>query len=102
MSEPQNNILDEIKLKRKNLLEEIQQPKYNYIEITQKDKKANELFYSKVVPNFKFNEDFYYNLAMKYKTEIESSQFFSDLKKMPKGCLLQPHSRLHKYSLVIK
>ena len=91
MSEPQNNILDEIKLKRKNLLEEIQQPKYNSIEITEKDKKANDLFYSKVVPNFKFNEDFYYNLAMKYKTEIESSQFFSDLKKMPKGCLLHHH-----------
>ena len=58
--------------------------KIKYIEITEKDKKANELYNFKVVPNFKFEEDFYYNLAMKYITEIESNPFFSDFKKMPK------------------
>ena len=86
-----SNKLEEIKKEREALIEEIQNSKYNYIEITEKDKKANELYYSKVFPNFKFEEDFYCNLAMKYKSEIESNQFFSDLKKMPKGCLLHHH-----------
>ena len=86
-----SNKLEEIKKEREALIEEIQNSKYNYIEITEKDKKANELYYSTVFPNFKFEEDFYCNLAMKYKSEIESNQFFSDLKKMPKGCLLHHH-----------
>ena len=65
--------------KRKELIEEIKKEKYSYIEITDKDRKANELFHSKVEPNFKFEDDFYYNLAMKYKSEIEANQFFKDL-----------------------
>jgi hypothetical protein len=40
MSKSQNDLLDEIKIKRKILIEEIQQPKYKYMEITEKDKKA--------------------------------------------------------------
>ena len=82
---------EEIEDKRKELIDEIFKEKYSYIEITDKDKKANELFHSKVVPNFKFEEDFYFNLAMKYKSEIESNQFFKDLEYMPKGCLLHHH-----------
>ena len=66
-------------------------PKYSYIEITPKDKKANSLYHSKVLPSFKFQDDFYYNLAMKYKSEIESNTFFEDLQHMPKGCLLHHH-----------
>ena len=70
---------EEIEDKRKELIDEIFKEKYSYIEITDKDKKANELFHSKVEPNFKFENDFYYNLAMKYKSEIEANQFFKDL-----------------------
>ena len=77
--------------KRKYLIQEIKKPKYSYIEISDKDKKANELYHSKVLSNFKFEEDFYYNLAMKYKSEIESNEFFKDLDYMPKGCLLHHH-----------
>ena len=77
--------------KREALIEEIKKTKYSYIEITEKDKKANELFHSKVEPNFKFNEDFYFDLAMKYKSEIESNEFFKDLDQMPKGCMLHQH-----------
>ena len=51
----------------------------------------HELYNSKVLNNFKFEEDFYYDLAMKYKPEIESNEFFKDLSYMPKGCLLLLH-----------
>ena len=90
MSKAENDLI-EIEKNRKALIEEIHKPKYSYIKITEKDSKANKLYYKKVVPNFNFQEDFYFNLAMKYKSEIESHQFFSDLKKMPKGCLLHHH-----------
>ena len=83
--------LEQIKAKRKTLVEEIFSQKYNYIEITEKDKKANSIYHSKVFPSFKFPDDFYYNLAMKYKSEIELNEFFTDLKRMPKGCLLHHH-----------
>ena len=49
----------EIADKRKELIEKIKKEKYSYIEITDKDIKANELFHSKVEPNFKFEDDFY-------------------------------------------
>ena len=71
--------------KREALIEEIKKTKYSYIEITDKDKKANELYHLKVEPNFNFNEDFYFDLAMKYKSEIESNGFFKDLDKCLKA-----------------
>jgi adenosine deaminase CECR1 len=86
----ENNI-NEISDKRVELIKEIQKLKYASIEITENDKKANEFFYSKVKPNFKFNDDFYFDLVMKYKADIEKNQFFDDLKHMPKGCLLHHH-----------
>jgi adenosine deaminase CECR1 len=76
---------------RKELIDEIKKPKYSDIIITDKDKKANELYHSKVVPGFKFPEDFHYDLAMKYKSDIEKNEFFKDLNNMPKGCLLHQH-----------
>ena len=85
---------DKLKLisdKRVDLIKDIQKPKYSNIKITEKDQKANELFHNKVVPNFKFEEDFYFDLAMKYKKEIENHEFFKDLQNMPKGCLLHHH-----------
>ena len=85
------DILGELVIKREALIDKIKKVKYSYIEITNKDKKTNELFHSKILPNFKFEEDFYFNLAMKYKSEIESNEFFEDLKYMPKGCLLHHH-----------
>ena len=85
------DIIEKLAEKRVALIDEIKISKYSYIEITNKDKKANELYHSKIESNFKFKEDFYFNLAMKYKTEIESNQFFEDLKYMPKGCLLHHH-----------
>ena len=78
-------------IKREYLFQEIKKIKYSYIEITNKDKEANELYHSNILPNFKFKEDFYYDLAMKYKSEIESNEFFKDLNYMPKGCLLHHH-----------
>ena len=82
---------EEIADERVVLIEEINKEKYSYIEITDMDKKANELYHSKIMPNFNFEEDFYYDLAMKYKKEIEENGFFKDLEKMPKGCLLHLH-----------
>ena len=82
---------EEYEEKRQNLIQEIKKTKYSYLEITDKDRKANELYHSKVLNNFKFEEDFYYDLTMKYKTEIESNEFFKDLSYMPKGCLLHLH-----------
>ena len=76
---------------RDDMMKKLIEPKYSYIEITDKDKKANELYQSKVEPNFKFPKDFYYDLAMKYKSEIEKNEFYKDLANMPKGCLLHQH-----------
>ena len=81
----------ELSDKRVELIKEIQKIRTIDVEITEKDKKAIELFYNKVKPNFKFNDDFYFDLVMKYKDDIEKNQFFEDLKKMPKGCLLHHH-----------
>ena len=83
--------LESIKENRIKLLNEINDLKYANGNISEKDKKANEIYLNKVKPNFKFEEDFYYNLAMKYKTEIENNEFFKDLQYMPKGCLLHHH-----------
>ena len=83
--------LSSINEKRIELIKEIKRPKYANIEISEKDIKANELFHNKVEPSFKFPDDFYYDLAMKYKTDIENHQFFKDLENMPKGCLLHHH-----------
>ena len=83
--------LESIKDKRTELIKEIKNTKYENMEISEKDKKANDLYHNKIVPNFKFKEDFYYNLSMKYKTEIENNEFFKDLQYMPKGCLLHHH-----------
>ena len=77
--------------RRKELENEISREKYKNISITEKDKKENEILESKIVPTFKFNEDFYFNLAMKYKSQIENHEFFKDLEYMPKGCLLHHH-----------
>ena len=82
---------EEMAEKRKVFIEDINKDKYSYIEITDMDKKANELYHSKIMPNFNFEEDFYYDLAMKYKKEIEENEFFKDLENMPKGCLLHHH-----------
>ena len=93
MSSNKEKLILELSNKRKQLMKDIQNPKYKTIEndIFEKDIKANELFHSKVEPTFKFNEDFYYDLAMKYKKDIEKHEFFKDLQEMPKGCLLHHH-----------
>ena len=90
MSEKEEK-LESIKEKRIKLIKEINDLKYANIDISEKDKKANELYLNKIKPNFNFEEDFYYNLAMKYKKEIENNEFFKDLQYMPKGCLLHHH-----------
>ena len=82
---------NDISEKRKILTEEIYKNKYLYIKITSKDKEANELFNKNIAKSFQFPEDFYYNLSMKYKKEIENHEFFKILQKMPKGCLLHHH-----------
>ena len=89
MSDNQN--LGNSSYERESQIEEIKKLKYSDIEITDQDKIANELYHKKVEPNFKFEEDFYYNLAMKYKSDIEVNEFFKDLQNMPKGCLLHHH-----------
>lgn len=66
MSEKEEK-LESIKEKRIKLIKEINDLKYANIDISEKDKKANELYLNKIKPNFNFEEDFYYNLAMKYK-----------------------------------
>ena len=59
--------LESIKDKRTELIKEINNSKYENMEISEKDKKANDLYHNKKVPNFKFKEDFYYNLSMNTK-----------------------------------
>ena len=87
----ENSKQDSYEEKRKELENEIIKEKYKNISITEKDKKANEILQSKIIPSFKFNDDFYFNLAMKYKSEIENHELFKDLNHMPKGCLLHHH-----------
>ena len=70
-----------------NLLKE----KYRGVEFNEQEKKANVIFIDRVRPEFKFKEDFYSNLAMKYKNDIEKHTFFKDLEAMPKGALLHHH-----------
>ena len=84
-------IKDLISSKRGQLIEEIQKQKYENIPITEKDEKANKLFHTRVESTLNFPDDFYFNLAMKYKSDIEKSEFFKDLEEMPKGCLLHLH-----------
>ena len=69
MSDNQN--LGDSSYERESQIEEIKKLKYSYIKITDQDKTANELYHKKVEPNIKFEEDFYYNLAMKYQSDIE-------------------------------
>ena len=87
----ENSKQDSYEEKRKELENEIIKEKYKNISITEKDKKANEILQSKIIPSFKFNDDFYFNLAMTYKSEIENHELFKDLNHMPKGCLLHHH-----------
>ena len=83
--------IKEFEQNRIKLVKDIYEKKYENIEITEKDINANDIFLSEIPTSFKFEEDFYYNLAMKYKSEIENHQFFKDLQFMPKGCLLHHH-----------
>ena len=83
--------IDKLKYNRDELIEEIMKEKYSYIKVTDKDKQANTLYHSKVVPGFTFPEDFHCDLALKYKSDIEKNEFFKDLESMPKGCLLHQH-----------
>jgi adenosine deaminase CECR1 len=84
-------LIEKTEAKRVELIQEINKEKYSYINVSPKDNQANELFLQKIVQTFIFPEDYYYNLAMKYKTEIENNEFFKDLQFMPKGCLLHHH-----------
>ena len=86
----ENPEIKEYEEKRENLIKKDLNPlKYKNIKFSKLEDTANRLFHSKII--FNFNEDFHYDLAMKYKKEIESHKFFSLLKKMPKGCLLHHH-----------
>ena len=84
-------LIKEMATKREELIQDINKEKYSYINISPKDNQANELYLRKIVKSFIFPEDFYYNLSMKYKKEIEKNEFFQILQKMPKGCLLHHH-----------
>ena len=84
-------LISKISTERETLIEELNKNKYYNISINSKDKKANELFHKNISQSFKFPEDFYYNLAMKYKKDIENHEFFKILKEMPKGSLLHHH-----------
>ena len=86
-----DNLIMELSEKRKALIEKINKEKYSYIDITLKDNKANELFYKKIPQTFNFPDDFYYDLSMKYKKDIENHEFFKIIQKMPKGSLLHHH-----------
>ena len=84
-------LIEKTEAKRVELIKEINKEKYSYINISPKDNQANELFLQKIVQTFIFPEDLYFNLAMKYKNEIEKNEFFQILQNMPKGCLLHHH-----------
>lgn len=77
-------LIQEMAAKREELIQDINKEKYSYINISPKDNQANELFHQKIVQNFIFPEDFYYNLSMKYKKEIENHEFFQILQKCQK------------------
>lgn len=84
-------LIKEMATKREELIQDINKEKYSYINISPKDNQVNELYLQKIVKTFIFPKDFYYNLSMKYKKEIEKNEFFQILQKMPKGCLLHHH-----------
>ena len=77
---------------REKLKSELLSLKYKNIKLTENDLKANDIYKSKIFPSLlKFNDDYYYDLCTKYKSEIESHPLFSILKDMPKGALLHNH-----------
>ena len=86
----QNSESQEYQKRRDNFIQNHLNPlKYKNIKFSKLEDTANKLFHSKI--SFNFKEDFYSDLTMKYKKEIESYNFFSFVKKMPKGCLLHLH-----------
>ena len=86
-----NNVTPSYEEKRKNLINEINKKKYKNEIFSSEEIKANDIFTNKIVPTFQFNEDFYYDLAIKYKKEIENNPFFKDIYEMPKGAILHLH-----------
>lgn len=86
-----NNVTLSYEEKRKNLINEINKKKYKNEIFSSEEIKANDIFTNKIVPTFQFNEDFYYDLAIKYKKEIENNPFFKDIYEMPKGAILHLH-----------
>ncbi len=74
--------------KRKNLINEINKKKYKNEIFSSEEIKANNIFTNQIVPTFQFNEDFDYDMAIKYKKEIENNPFFKDIYEMPKGVIL--------------
>ena len=85
-----NNVNASYEEKKKNLINKIKKKYKNEI-FSSEEIKANDIFTNQIVPTFQFNEDFYYDMAIKYKKEIENNPFFKDIYEMPKGAILHLH-----------
>ena len=83
-----NNVNASYEEKRKNLINKIKKKKYKNEIFSSEEIKANNIFTNQIVPTFQFNEDFDYDMAIKYKKEIENNPFFKDIYEMPKGVIL--------------
>jgi len=77
---------------RKQIINEMQAIRYGQMKITANDIKAtNSLDLSQENAFKDFPDDFYFSLAMKYKSLIEKHPFFQKLNELPKGALLHHH-----------
>ncbi len=75
----QNSESQEYQKRRDNFIQNHLNPlKFKNIKFSKLEDTANKLFLSKI--SFNFKEDFYSDLTMKYKKDIETQNFFYEKK----------------------
>lgn len=88
----QNDLISNYLSKRNDIILKINEQKYGDMVITQTDLKFSDKFEQTDKNSFDIlPDDFYSNLAIKYKNLIEDLPIFKRLNLLPKGALLHHH-----------
>lgn len=88
----QNDLISNYLNKRNDIILKLNQIKYGDMVITEADLKFSDQFDRNDKKSFEIlPEDFYSNLAIKYKDLMENLPFFKKLDLLPKGVLLHHH-----------
>jgi len=80
--------------KRSEFLQEtVHKAKYSGLAFSADECQANSIYQAKIASKFQtdFEDDFFYDSAMKYKKEIENHTLFGDIYSMPKGVIHHHH-----------